>query len=399
MFSPADPSKRTFHDLDFPFPVDILHNPKKTKKSDKSKLSRLVIDKPLHTFEMDKDIIPFAKLDNKKVTVILSPLKEKQIQENADPLVDMVSKMVIDPPKSKLPLPNIIKPIKLTQKLAQKRPEAEIVTEHAAMRVNLIYQAMVVYWQKAVRSDGSIRDFHVSVRKADLQVGQAHSTQHHAAHAFPASGLVDDLWNRMIFEKQTEEKLTPKKEMILGALHDAHKKMQEQLFEPENIPSPLAEGVKRTIWTGTPASIGLNRTTIVHTNVNLIVDRQLELDVRREFIPELVRLSAQGKVEPHHLTKMFVDRARTHFEAKIKEYQTHITQIKNDSYKSLKKEISYYERLILLTQAALAGTVEPNYAEIFGKFDPATMQKAMLTGDELFKRSLEVLKQYQPEKY
>lgn len=264
------------------------------------------------------------------------------------------------------------------------------IVKHAAMRVELIYQALVLYFRKGLRTDGTQRNFDVSVSSARMQVGQSHTPGYHAAHSFPASGVIDTLWDTMCQEVALEKDLTPQKRQVLAALKTAHFKLQSEIFDTENIVSHLNHGIKKCLFSDTPSEVLLNRTNIQDTGVNLGVDKGLEKYVRESLISEIFKRSAYGE-EPHVLTRYYVQKTRQHFETKIIEFNKRIAESKTST------QIQKISKALEKTKSELLGTKEPRYELLVGKFDHQSQQLKMVTGDNLFKRSLELLAVYDPQ--
>lgn len=203
------------------------------------------------------------------------------------------------------------------------------IMEHAHLRLQLFYITCGALYKKAVQSDGSILDVHVTIASAHKQDGQGDRAEH-AAHANAAAGYCDDLMECYI-EVIHLNGLTPIKTRVLKDI----KNFPEEIIAELASNHKDAEFVESTIklyWEkgsvlrGARIEHVLNATNKLPAALNLGCNRSLEGELR-PLIAELYRLVLRGEMDPDKALEAYHRSIHLHFEDEIKSLEEKLEQI------------------------------------------------------------------------
>lgn len=194
---------------------------------------------------------------------------------------------------------------------AQGKSDPKKLKNHAYMRMQIFALICVAIYGIGLRSNGKKDDkFNCSLIGAYEQVGRAihekgQKVNFNASHDSATAGYIDNRREADIQTTAEEKKVTPKKEARLRAkglkdedfeffkINDYNiAKIEERIDEKW----PVDHSRPQSIFTGTYADLVLNSTTETEADVNLIIDKWVEL-LRGEIL-ELYKKVSYEEILP-----------------------------------------------------------------------------------------------------
>lgn len=194
------------------------------------------------------------------------------------------------------------------------KTKLEMIEYHASMRVQTIAAALQTYSGVAVRSSKPPANVDVTIRSAHVQVGRAHISGFHAAHAMP--GRIDENRIAGIRKEIIDEKVvTPIKEKTLLAAGLTQKKIDKLKKDPSKADKVLEN--KENLIDGAEGEKLINGVTEeVPLEANIYCDKFYE-NACKDAIAEVFLKVMQGTLTAMQGTRAVVKLTKKHFKACI----------------------------------------------------------------------------------